>query len=176
MDNENEKVVVEEEQQENGTNEAYIKEIKDLKAKSVSKEDYDKLKTERDNLIKALVDGEEIEVEKNENENTNINEEISKLRASILTEDSDMSNLDYWANALSLRKKIIERDGEDADPFLPNSSQVDVTEADKQAVDRVVSVVEDCIEKANGDNAAFVALMTASIKDDPISKANARKK
>ena len=172
-----EKTVVEEQQDNDKGAEAYIKEIKNLKDNSVSKEDYDKMVDERNKLIKALVDGDEIDLpESDKGANPDLDKEIDSLRKELLTEETGLSNLAYWTKTLSLREKIIERDGEDADPFLPNSSQVDVTEQDKAAVERVVSCVKDCIETAEGDDAAFVALMTARIKDDPISKVNAKRK
>lgn len=173
-----EKDVVVEEQQDNAGAEAYIKEIKNLKENSVSKDEYNSMVEERNKLIKALVDGEEYEAsgEEGTTSNSDLNSEIDSLRKELISEEAGLSNLDYWNKALTLREKIIERDGEDADPFLPLSSQVDVTEQDRLAVERVVSCVKDCIETAEGDEAAFVALMTARIKDDPISKANARKK
>ena len=176
-ENENENVVEEEQQDNDKGAEAYIKEIKNLKDNSVSKEDYEKMVDERNKLIKALVDGDEIDLpDSNKGDNPDLDKEIDSLRKELLTEETGLSNLDYWTKTLSLREKIIERDGEDADPFLPNSSQVDVTEQDKAAVERVVSCVKDCIDTAEGDDAAFVALMTARIKDDPISKVNAKRK
>lgn len=171
--------IVEEGQQDNAGAEVYIDEIKKLKSNSVSKEEYGALLEERNKLVKALVDGDEVDLSNDEDSDTEANvldDEISNLRKDLLNEDSGLSNLEYWTKALALRDKLIEKDGEEADPFLPNSSQVDVTEQDKQAVERVVSTVKDCIETANGDEAAFVALMTARIKDDPISKANAKRK
>jgi len=181
MPNENENgkdEIVEEGQQDNAGAEVYIEEIKKLKSNSVPKETYDALIEERNKLVKSLVDGDEVDLPNDDSDTgtKNLDEEISNLRKDLLNEDSGLSNLEFWTKQLALRDKLIERDGEEADPFLPDSSQVDVTEQDKQAVERVVSTVRECIETANGDDAAFVALMTASIKDDPISKANAKRK
>lgn len=175
MENENDVVV--EEQQDNAGAEVYIDEIKKLKNNSVSKDEYNAILEERNKLVKALVDGDEVDLPNNgSGAAEDLDKEISNLRKELLNEESGLSNLDYWTKALALRDKLIERDGDDADPFLPNSSQVDVTETDREAVDKVVSCVKDCIEKAEGDDAAFVGMLTSRIKDDPISKANAKRK
>ena len=165
QENEN---VTPEEKEENKDNSIYIDEIKKLKENTVSKEDFEKLEAERNELLKAYIDGKDIDIDLPGENNTDSDKTIEELRKSLLREDSDMTNLDFWKKSLKLREEIIERDGEDADPFLPHSSQYAVSQDDKNSVARVVSAVEDCIEKSEGNPETFRALLNSMIMDDKI--------
>lgn len=156
----------ENEDEEEQDNNIYLEQIKKLKENSVSKDDYEKLEKERNELVKAFVEGKDIDIPGTSKEEEETDTEINNLRESLLKEDSELSNLEFWENSLKLRKAIIERDGEEADPFLPHSSQFAPSEDDRASVDRVVSVVEECIEKAEGNAETFRALLNAKILDD----------
>ena len=158
--------VTTEEKEENKDNSIYIDEIKKLKENTVSREDFEKLEAERNELLKAYIDGKDIDIDLPGENDTDSDKTIEELRKSLLREDSDMTNLDFWKKSLKLRKEIIERDGEDADPFLPHSSQYVVSQDDKNSVARVVSAVEDCIEKSEGNPETFRALLNSMIMDD----------
>ncbi len=159
--------VTQEEQQEEQENSVYIEQIKKLKDNTVSKEEYQKLANERDELLQAYIEGKEIDINLPEKDDDS-DKSIDELRKSILTESSDLTNLEFWEKSLELRDAIIERDGEDADPFLPKSSQYAVSQDDRDSVERVVSTVKDCIEKAEGNPDTFRALLNSKIMDDKI--------
>ena len=56
--------IIESEQENVGADNDYIEAIKEMKANTVSKEDYNKLKEENKKLLQAVVNGETIELEK----------------------------------------------------------------------------------------------------------------
>ena len=84
---------------EMGNETDYITAIKDLKANSVSKSEYEKLQEENKQLINALANGETItttvEVEK---------PSLADLRANLMKEDQ--TNLEFIKNALALRTAV----------------------------------------------------------------------
>lgn len=144
----------------------YVQAIQELKSNSVSKEKYEKLEAENKKMLKALIDGEQIELENGDQATTDINEKISKLHKEMFVEDFQGNDLDYCSKALELRKAVMERDGEQADIFLPKGHNVVVTEDDRKAAARVAEVMQEAIDQAQGNNQVFIALLQKEIVDD----------
>lgn len=134
--------------QENNSNiTKYLDEINNLKANSVSKEEYDKLREENSELLKSIVNSRAPEKEEPKKPAVDINE----LRANFRKENP--SNLEYVENALKLRDAIIEQGG--TDPFLPQGKKIIPTEQDIEAANRVASVLKECVDYADGDSQLF---------------------
>lgn len=134
--------------QENNSNiTKYLDEINNLKANSVSKEEYDKLREENSELLKSIVNSRAPEKEEPKKPAVSINE----LRANFRKENP--SNLEYVENALKLRDAIIEQGG--TDPFLPQGKKIIPTEQDIEAANRVASVLKECVDYADGDSQLF---------------------
>lgn len=127
----------------------YIETIKTLKATTVSRTDYDRVREENRQLLKSLVNGDYSttanghEVEK---------PDIAELRHQLFHTE-DQSNLQFIEKALELRDAIIDDGG--ADPFLPVGKQIVPTEEDIASANRVASCLRQCVEYANGDSQAF---------------------
>ena len=81
-------------------NNQYIQALNELKAKSVDREEYDKLKAENKKLLDSIVNGQEIELPKQESKPS-----IDELRTKLFSGESDLSNLEFVSNALELRSK-----------------------------------------------------------------------
>ena len=64
-----------------------------------------------------------------------------------------LNNLEWTKNALELREALIS-EGQ-PDPFLPIGKQIMPTDEDIQAADKVASVLQECIEYAEGDPSVF---------------------
>lgn len=126
----------------------YIEAIKEMKANSVSKQAYDKLREENKQLLDSLINGKEIELPKQKEP-----VDINKIRSTLFNEDKPLNNLDYVSNALKLRDELIER-GE-RDPFLPYGQNISPTDEDVIKADRVATVMKECIEYADGDSELF---------------------
>lgn len=126
----------------------YIEAIKEMKANSVSKKAYDKLREENKQLLDSLINGKEIELPKQKEP-----VDINKIRSTLFNEDKPLNNLDYVSNALKLRDELIER-GE-RDPFLPYGQNISPTDEDVIKADRVATVMKECIEYADGDSELF---------------------
>ena len=126
----------------------YIEAIKEIKANSVSKQAYDKLKEENKQLLDSLINGKEIELPKQKEP-----VDIDKIRSKLFDEDRPLSNLEYVSNALKLRDELLEM-GE-RDPFLPYGQNISPTDEDIIKADKVATVMKECVEYADGDSELF---------------------
>ena len=137
------------EQENVGDNTAnYIEAIKEMKANSVSKEAYVKLQQENKQLLNSLVNGQGIEVKKEEPV------DIDGLRQKLFSaKKHDMTNLEYVSNALKLREALMER-GE-MDPFVPSGKKIHPTDDDFKKADKVATVLQECVDYADGDAMVF---------------------
>ena len=138
----------------------YIQAIKDLKENTVSKDQYLKLKQENKKLIQSLVEGSG---EVNGAPAPKV--DVDQLRKDLFTQNSSMTNLAYIDKALQLREALIER-GE-KDPFLPWGKNISPTDADISTANKVASVLQDCVDYANGDASVFQSELQRVIEDTP---------
>ena len=123
----------------------YLAAINELKQNSVNREDYNKLKAENKKLLDSIVNGVPVEVQSPQRKS------IEELRAAYLKEDQ--TNLEYISNALKLREALIS-EGK-PDPFLPIGEQILPTDEDGAAANKVASVLQECVDYAEGDSAVF---------------------
>lgn len=123
----------------------YLAAINELKQNSVNREDYNKLKAENKKLLDSIVNGAPVEVQSPQRKS------IEELRAAYLKEDQ--TNLEYISNALKLREALIS-EGK-PDPFLPIGEQILPTDEDVAAANKVASVLQECVDYADGDSAVF---------------------
>lgn len=129
---------------EEGTD--YIAAINEIKANSVDKKLYDKVKDENKRLLDTLISGGQIEAPREE-------VDVDELRKDLYGGGPSISNLDYWTKTMKLREALIERG--DKDPFLPAGSKVIATDEDIAAANRVADGIQHCIDVAGGDNLVF---------------------
>ena len=154
---------------ENLSAKEYVENIKKLKASTVSKEEYDRLLADRAELARALIDAQPGTGGGSGNEGKDA-PSIEDLRKSLFGAGSEsLSNLDFVKNALELRKQVIATGG--YDPFVPQGAKARATPEDYDAAQRVADVLEDCVEKADGDSGAFTAYLMSRLDDIPMPKA-----
>lgn len=158
--NENEKNLTTEETEEND----YIQAINELKATTVDRAQYDKLKAENKKLLDSLVSGQTPDIAKPV-EKPNVDE----LRKKLFNPDNNFSNLEYVDNMLKLRNALIE-DGQ-RDPFLPIGEKVEVTVDTVDKAEMVASALQDCLDYAEGDSGIFTAQLQRLMRDNgPIKR------
>lgn len=135
----------------------YIEALKEMKQNSVSRESYDKLKSENKQLLDALVQGKEIELPKEEKL------DVNELRKKLFNKDAYLSNLEYVDAALKLRKALI--DNGERDPFLPYGDRVDTTAEHYAKAETVANVLQECVDFADGDSGIFTAELQRRTKE-----------
>lgn len=141
----------------------YIQAIQDLKANSVSKEQYGKLKEENKKLLNALTSGEQIEGQNTAAQNKR---SLDEIRSATFKEGQ--SNLEFWKNTLELRERVLEETGEDV--FLPHGHNIQVEDTDIASATRVADVVQQCIDYADGDSQLFTQELQRRTMDTPAIK------
>ena len=131
-------------------NNQYIEALNQLKANSVDKAEYDKLKAENKKLLDSIVNGSEVALPAAEK--ASIDDLRKKLAGS---SENNMSSLEYADTALKLRERLLEEGQED--PFVPHGSQYSPTQIDYDRARRVAAVLQECVDDAEGDDASFLA-------------------
>lgn len=146
MENENSRVEVNNNLEEDMTQD-YISAINEMKANTVSKDSYLKLKEENQKLINSLVKGGTIQIQ------AEGKPDVNELRKKLFSKSADLSNLDYVETALNLRNTLIEK-GE-KDPFLPCGKDYIPTENDVATANRVADILQECVDYAEGNSEIF---------------------
>lgn len=146
----------EEREQQNPDNEPemtakeYINQINDLKEKTVSREEYDRIKNDNRELAKALINGTGANIPgitKPEEK-----PDLDDLRKKLFTKKSK-NDLEYFTNLLALRDGVMA-DGQ-PDPFLPINREFRATAQDEADAERIATQIKEAIEYADGDPAVF---------------------
>lgn len=125
----------------------YIDAINTLKATTVPKTMYEKVKEENSKLLKTLVEGGSID-----NGQSVEKRSIEQLRKDLFTTDNQ-TNLQFIENALELRTALIESGN--PDPFLPHGAQIAPTNEDVECANRVANCLQQCVDYADGDSSIF---------------------
>lgn len=138
-------------------NNQYIEALNQLKANSVDKADYEKLKAENKKLLDSIVNGTEVALPAVEKAS------VEDLRKKLVDSSEDgISSLEYAETALKLRERLIEEGQED--PFVPHGSQYSPTQVDYDRAHRVAAILQDCVDNAEGDDATFLAELKKRIR------------
>lgn len=125
----------------------YIEQIEQLRANSVSRDEYNKLKAEHNRAMNALINGGQLENKETQPVDKNA------LRKELYCAEPNLSNLQYWEKTLQLRQAIMDEGGQD--PFLPFGQKIAPTAEDVQKAANVAKVVQECIDYAQGDSRIF---------------------
>lgn len=140
----------------------YVAAIQELQNSTVSKAQYAKLREENKKLLDALVSGKQIDVAATKAP------DVNELRKKLFNRDSNLSNIEYVDTALKLRNALMEK-GE-RDPFLPVGEVVKETAEMHDTAERVATVLQECVDFAEGDNGIFTAELQRRTKDTPFKK------
>lgn len=142
----------------------YIEAIKEMKANSVDKAAYHKLKEENKQLLDALINGGQVTQELQKEP-----VDIDSLRKRLFSGEAELSNLDYMKTALELREALLDQGS--PDPFLPYGQNIAPTDEDIRTADRVAEAIKSCIDYAEGDSEIFTnELQRIMVDTSPIKR------
>ena len=160
MANENEEIINKQTEEQQSESEL-LKAFQELKKNSVSLEEFNKIKAEKDEIIKSVIDERTI-TEKVE-EKPDLKALKEKWQA------PNQSNLEYCENMLNLRKALI--DSGEIDPFLPTGKDHAIPTPEEQAsADKVARIIQECIDGCDGDSAVFTAMLNSRMVDPTLPK------
>lgn len=148
----------------------YIATINAMKQNSVSREQYEKLKSENKELLNTLINGGQVEMI-----DPSTKPSISDLRKELFSKeaaDKGMTNLEFVTKSLELRNAIIESGG--TDPFLPVGKGIEITRDDYEAAEFTAQQFQECIDIAKGNSEVFTnELMRRTVDNSlPTAKKN----
>lgn len=148
----------------------YIKAINEMKQNSVSREQYEKLKNERDELLDTLINGGQVNIQ-----DTAPKKSIEEMRKELFSReaaDKGMTNLEFVERSLELRDAIIESGG--TDPFLPIGKGIELTRDDYEAAEFTAEQFRECIDFAKGNPEVFTNELMRRTADNslPTAKKN----
>lgn len=144
----------------------YIEALNQLKQNSVSKDDYMKLKQENKQLLNSLVQGTSIENPSAEKQAVVSTDDLVKKYDEL--SNGQASNLEYWETTLALRNRLIEEGRQD--PFLPFGHDYVIQQSDVDCANKVASIVQECIDYANGDSSVFTNELQRRTNDVRINR------
>lgn len=145
----------------------YIKAINEIKQNSVSREQYEKLKKEKKELLDTLINGGQVEMI-----DPATKPSIDDLRKELFSQeavDKGMTNLEFVSKSLELRDAIIESGG--TDPFLPIGRGIEVTRDDYEAAEFTAQQFRECIDIAQGNSEVFTAELMRRTVDNGLPTA-----
>lgn len=139
------------------------KALEEARKNSVPKEQYEKLKKEKEDIVASIINGDG---KVGNGQQTPPEEvDVSALREDLYgPKSSELSNLEYCQKTLQLRKAVIEKNG--YDPFLPHGANIKPTSEDIEKADNVAKVMQECIDEAEGDSGVFTALLQSKTNND----------
>lgn len=147
----------------------YVEELKNIKENMISKDTYNQIVKERDELSKALADnvlngGTYVE-EKAEPKEVIDDKALSK---ELLTQNSGLPNLDTAQKMLKLRQAQIDKYG--VDPFMPLDMSGRNANESRAEAEKFASALEHCIEIAQGNSDIFTREFERITMDTGINK------
>lgn len=151
---ENEEIVM------NDVESDYIEKIKELKASSVSREDYDRVRADNKKLLDAIVNGQSQVIDSQKEEKPKV--DIQALRNDLYSGRKEMSDLEYVSKTLQLRKAIMEAGGDD--PAVGRGQKVTPTDIDYKLCADTCDALQEIVDYADGDPAVFRAEYMRRVK------------
>ena len=141
---------------------ALAKALKEARENSVSREEYEKVVKEKEQLVSEIIKGEG---GAGNGQTTPEKVDIKALREELYgPKGADLNNLEVWTKTLKLRNAVIEQEG--YDPFLPHGAKIKPSENDVERANAVADIVQQCIEKAGGNSEVITALLQAETAND----------
>ena len=153
---------------------ALAKALKETRENSVPREEYEKLRKEKEQLVSDIINGggsagsgQQVPPP----QEASVEDLREKLYGS---KGAELNNLETIETTLQLRKAVIKRDG--YDPFLPHGANIKPSELDIERAEAVAQTLQECIDEAKGDSGVFTALLQKKIADDsPVLTAHLKK-
>ena len=139
----------------------YVAMVEELKQNTVSKDEYLKLKADNAKLMKALINNEQIASEADKPAF-----DLEKTAKELL--NGENTNLEYIKKSLQIRQHI--KDTKGIDVFVNQGGIERPTEAQIAAAENVASVLQECVDEAQGDPAAFQVALQRRTVDPPMAR------
>ena len=140
----------------------YIDTINQMKANSVSRSDYDKVRDENKKLLEAMVNGK---YEESSSTEDTAKPSIQDLRNKAYGKGSEnLSDLEYVTTVLDLRDALLEEEG--IDHMIPSGKKYSPDLNDQHCAQKAYEALRHCVDVADGDNEVFIQEITRITVDN----------
>ena len=133
----------------------YAQALAQVKERTVDREEYEKVRAERDSLLKITTTQRNLH-QQGEPEKI----DLDQLRQDLFGER--LTNYDFAEKSLKLRKGIMDAGG--PDPFVSDSS--DRREEDERDAKRVAQVLQECLDFCKDHHELFPSVLQSRLADD----------
>lgn len=148
----------------------YINAINQLKATTVSRDEYDALVAERKELINSIINGDSGATGSHEESAPDYDKIKTDARNKLFgNPNAELSNLEYCKTALELREAVLKTEG--IDIFVGSGHQFSAEQSDYDKAQRVADVIKECIDEAGGNSEIFTAQLMSRTNDVSLPKA-----
>lgn len=145
----------------------YIAAINELKANTVSKSDYDKVRSENKKLLDSLVNGNPYEVQI-PTTNIDYNKECHEL----VFGEERKTNLDYVKKALEIREAALK---EGINYNMPFGPKAEYGENDVEQTEYIAEKLQELVDRSENNPEAFNFLLSQVLVDNLPVKNNGRR-
>ena len=139
----------------------YIEAIREMKANSVSRDSYNKLKEDNKQLLEALINGGQIDIPTAEEQTISAQEAIDNFHQLAGRKKGKPLDYQFTAELLKMRDIVLEEKGEDV--FLPSNP----TDADYRNAADVEAFLSYLVEVSDGNNEVFEREMNRHLVEYP---------
>lgn len=140
----------------------YIDTITQLKANSVSRSDYDRVRDENKKLLEAMVNGK---IDETASTEATAKPTIQELRNKAYGKGSEnLSDLEYVTTVLDLRDALLEEEG--IDHMIPAGKKYSPDLNDQHCAQKAYEALRHCVDVADGDNEVFIQEVTRITVDN----------
>lgn len=145
------------------TAEQYLQKLQEIRAGTVPREEYDRLA--RENRILVAAAAQQPSMGTGRQDRPSRKDLIEKV-----TSGKQLSNLEYAEAYLAIREDMLENGEED--PMYGvriTSVTADDERVARDSIERVVKVLQHCVEVADGDSSVFDTEFQKNIVNDPVA-------
>lgn len=147
---------IETNQETSTTIEKLTKALEEERKNKISKEDYEAVESERNQLLDSIINGSAYNIAARQpTEKPNVDAILEKL-------NKPQSNLDFAKNLLELDNACKENDL--PSPFVPNANAQDF---DFAGADKFLTILKDCVDECHGDEQVFNVMWSSRVRPAP---------
>lgn len=142
------------------TNSQYINTINDLntkiKTEMVSKESYNQLKKENQQLLNSLINGD------TNSDGHRPKDDFDRKKAEQKLTRRGTSNLDFWKSTIAICEDEISKGHED--PMVPHSRNYEPTQSDFEFTENLRETIKQAIQDSEDDPVRFNSILAGIFK------------
>lgn len=153
--------------------------INELKANSVNKDEYDKLKKRYEDVVKASIERRPVETDSDNDKDIDYEKVQESSHKALFGKPKTMSNLDFWKTVLAYRKSVLANTGRDVfiqqtdstkrydrqlgKDVIVNDSHIPTID-EQETANRVGTQMQAIVDESKNDSSEFDRLYSRYVR------------